>query len=67
MSIVSNTLAELIRAKKEVNALIDKAEETGFELSAADFECPVEKLSDDELAAVSGSSDASCACAMGDG
>lgn len=60
-------LAEAIGAEKDVNVLIAKAKEMGFELTAADFERPVEELSDDELSAVSGGSDVSCACALGGG
>ena len=40
--------------------------ELGIELTAQDFEQPQE-LSDDDLDAVAGGSDVSCACAMGGG
>jgi len=47
-------------------ALIAMAKELGIELTAADFE-QTNELSDDELDAVAGGSDVSCACAMGGG
>ena len=39
----------------------------GFELTAADFAKPAEELKDDELEAISGGDDVSCACALGGG
>ena len=47
-------LAAKVGAEKDVNALIALAKEMGFELTAADFERPVEELSDDELDDVTG-------------
>lgn len=48
--------------------LLALAKELGLELSAADLEKPVvQELSDDDLDAVAGGSDVSCACAMGGG
>lgn len=60
-------LAEKVGAEKDINALIAMAKEIGIELTKADFEKPAEELSDDELNAVSGGGDVSCACAMGGG
>ncbi len=48
-------------------ALILMAKELGIVLTDADFEKPSAELSDDELDAVSGGSDVSCACALGGG
>ena len=45
---------------------IDQAKELGIALTAADFE-ESNEISDDDLDAVSGGSDVSCACAMGGG
>ena len=47
--------------------LIAIAKELGIALVDADFEKPAEELSDDELDAVAGGGDVSCACAMGGG
>ena len=47
--------------------LINMAKELGIELTDADFEKPSVELSDDELDAVAGGRDISCACAMGGG
>ena len=47
--------------------LIALAKENGFELTEADFKRPVEEVNDDELDAVAGGGDVSCACAMGGG
>ena len=48
--------------------LIALAKELGIELTAADLEKPaVQELSDDDLDAVAGGGDVSCACAMGGG
>jgi len=60
-------LAEKISAEKDINALIAAAKELGFELTEADFQKPVEELSDDDMDVVSGGGDVSCACAMGGG
>ena len=46
--------------------LLALGKELGIELTAQDFEQPQE-LSDDDLDAVAGGSDVSCACAMGGG
>lgn len=48
--------------------LLALAKELGLELTEADLEKPAaEELSDDELDAVAGGGDVSCACAMGGG
>lgn len=47
--------------------LIALAKELGIELTEADFAKPTGELDDDELDAVSGGGDVSCACAMGGG
>lgn len=46
---------------------IDMAKDMGIALTADDFKKPVEELADDELDAVAGGADVSCACAMGGG
>ena len=52
----------------EMNELIALAKQLGIELTEADFSKPaVQELSDDELYAVAGGGDVSCACAMGGG
>lgn len=53
----------------DMNELLALAKEQGMELSAADFEKPTDQsLDDDDLdVVVGGSSDVSCACAMGGG
>ena len=60
-------LAEKIGRESDVQVLIAAAKEMGFELTEADFEKEPVEVSDDELEAVSGGSDVSCACAMGGG
>lgn len=59
-------LTEKVGKETDVNALIAMAKEMGIMLTAADFEKPKE-MSDDELDAVAGGGDVSCACAMGGG
>ena len=60
-------LAAKMGSETDVNALIAMAKDLGVELTAKDFEKPAEELSDDELDAVAGGGDVSCACAMGGG
>ena len=60
-------LREKVNNESDVNALIAMAKELGVSLTEKDFEKPVQELSDDELDAVAGGSDVSCACAMGGG
>ena len=60
-------LAEKVSKETDQQALIDLAKEMGFELTAADFAKPAEELKDDELEAISGGDDVSCACALGGG
>lgn len=60
-------LAEKVGAEKDPAALIALAKDMGFELTEADFKKPVEEVADDELDAVVGGSDVSCACAFGGG
>ena len=60
-------LTSKVGAEKDVNVLIAMAKEMGIELTASDFEKPVEELADDELDTVAGGGDVSCACAMGGG
>lgn len=60
-------LGEQIGSEKDVQVIIAKAAELGIELTEADFQKPVEEMSDDELDAVGGGSDVSCACALGGG
>ena len=60
-------LAEKLSKEPDPKVLIAAAKEFGIELTEADFEKPAEELSDDELDAVAGGSDVSCACAMGGG
>ena len=62
----SKELVDKANAAKDVNELIALAKELGIVLTAADFEKDCE-LSDDDLDAVAGGSDVSCACAMGGG
>ena len=59
-------LAEKVSGEKDVNALIALAKELGVTLTAADFE-ESHEISDDDLDAVAGGGDVSCACAMGGG
>lgn len=47
--------------------LLALAEKMGLLLTAADLERPTEELDDDDLDAVAGGCDVSCACAMGGG
>lgn len=60
-------LAEKVSAEKDPAALFALAKEMGFELTEDDLKKPVEEISDDELDAVAGGGDVSCACAMGGG
>ena len=60
-------LAAKVGAEKDPAALIALAKEMGFELTEDDFKRPVEEVSDDELDAVAGGSNVSCACALGGG
>lgn len=57
--------SKLNEATKE--DLIAMAKELGIELTEADFEQKPAELNDDELDAVAGGGDVSCACAMGGG
>lgn len=59
-------LAAKIGSEKDVNVLIATAKSLGIELTPADFE-ETHEIPDDDLDAVSGGSDVSCACAMGGG
>lgn len=62
----SEELVAKANAAKDQASLIALAKELGVTLAAEDF--PEEnELSDDELDAVAGGSDVSCACAMGGG
>lgn len=61
-------LAAKVSKETDKNAIIAMAKELGVELTLADFEDKAEaELSDDDLDAVTGGSDVSCACAMGGG
>jgi predicted ribosomally synthesized peptide with nif11-like leader len=76
--IMSENLKKFFEAISKDEALVQKVgsmsqeellalgKELGIELTAQDFEQPQE-LSDDDLDAVAGGSDVSCACAMGGG
>ena len=59
-------LSEKVGGEKDTTKLIELAKELGIALTAADFE-ESNEISDDDLDAVSGGSDVSCACAMGGG
>ncbi len=63
----SDELAQKVSAEEDVNVLIAMAKDMGITLTADDFKKPVEEISDDELDAVAGGGDVSCACAMGGG
>ena len=63
----TEALLEKVSAEKEPAALIAMAKDMGIELTEDDLMQPVEEMSDDELDAVAGGSDVSCACAMGGG
>ena len=60
-------LAEKLSNETDPQVLIAAAKELGIEMTEADFEKVPEELSDDELDAVAGGGDVSCACAMGGG
>lgn len=60
-------LVEQVGKEKDIQVLINTAKDMGITLTEADFATPSAELSDDELLAVSGGSDVSCACAMGGG
>ena len=60
-------LGKKIGTIDDVNELIAIAKDLGITMTADDFKKPVEELSDDELDAVAGGRDVSCACAMGGG
>jgi predicted ribosomally synthesized peptide with nif11-like leader len=60
-------LCAKVSVEKDVNVLIAMAKEMGIALTAKDFEQEPQALDDDELDAVAGGSDVSCACAMGGG
>lgn len=62
----SEELSAKVSQEKDVNVLIAMAKDMGIELEASDFEQNNE-ISDDDLDAVTGGSDVSCACAMGGG
>ena len=52
----------------KLEELLALAKELGLELTAEDLEKPaMQELNDDDLDAVAGGSDVSCACAMGGG
>ena len=59
-------LSEKVGGEKDTTKLIELAKELGIALTAADF-AESNEISDDDLDAVSGGSDVSCACAMGGG
>jgi len=63
----SEELAKKMNATKNEQELIAFAKELGIELTAEDIKQPVAEISDDELEAVAGGGDVSCACAMGGG
>lgn len=61
-------LSKKVSEEKDVNVLVSMAREMGIALTADDFRKPAaEELSDDDLDAVAGGGDVSCACAMGGG
>lgn len=60
-------LTAKVNQEKDESVLIAIAKELGFELTKEDFENQVEELGDDDLDAVAGGGDVSCACAMGGG
>ena len=60
-------LSRKISSIEDVNALIEMAKDMGITLTAEDFKKNPEELDDDELDAVAGGGDVSCACAMGGG
>lgn len=60
-------LVAKVSAETDKGALIALAAEMGVTLTEADFAKPVEEIADDELDAVAGGGDVSCACAMGGG
>jgi len=59
-------LTERIGKEENSEVIIDIAKGMGIELTLADFE-ENREISDDELDAVAGGGDVSCACAMGGG
>lgn len=60
-------LSKKVSSEADPQALVAIAKEMGIALTADDFKKPVEELDDDDLDAVAGGSDVSCACAMGGG
>ena len=63
-----SALTEKVSTEKDPAAIVALAKELGFEFTEDDLlKKPVEEISDDELDAVAGGSDVSCACALGGG
>ena len=60
-------LTKKVSNEQDVNVLIAMAKDMGLEICEADFKQTATELSDDELDAVAGGGDVSCACAMGGG
>lgn len=60
-------LVARLNATRDAGDLIALAEELGFRLTAQDLNTEPKELDDDDLDAVAGGSDVSCACAMGGG
>jgi len=63
----SPELAAKVSAETDPAVLVAMAADMGYSLTTDDFKKPVEELDDDELDAVAGGGDVSCACAMGGG